>query len=463
MLYNFHAGLQGMDKGYRELVTPFFKYRSGVPLNAAERRGLGRAVKGWTKMTAIGLFGLSLDAIYRDDPEYEEIGSYLRATHWMIKESAGRWWAIPKPFQFAVLSNIFERAFEFAYKDDPLAWERMREGLAEIMVPPLRAPGISVPTELVTNYNLFTERPIVPQHLKGLEPVLQWNAYASEFGLRIGKMLGVSPLKVDHAITGFGASWGRQILNWSNLARDNAADTAPEDTFILRRFLKSSSRGSTSTRKFWDLISQDGGEMELVAQSYKRMKENGTLGNASEYLAGKPESAVAYAILNEAYDAKYKRLHPLRRAQDAITTISKFRQEMALDQVKTIILEEPIPLPGSLKGAVNNVLSRLSMIEARNSLIAVGIRGWKQKAYMDTEPLWAQLEAASPQVYEEMIARFNKAKVYPESGVRAVWAEAQRRILVDREDALLGDLFAEAVTADQPWATTELPQAGQPK
>jgi hypothetical protein len=145
-----------------------------------------------------------------------------------------------------------------------------------------------------------------------------------------------------------------------------------------------------------------------------------------------------------------KRMHPLRRTKDAVTTISKLRQEMALDQVVPILDEEEpaLVLTPKVKGQADDVLSRLSMIEARNGLIAAGVKGWKQKQIMDTAPVWAELEAASPALFEEIQARYDKAKIYSESGVRAAWPEAQQRIMQDREEAILSDLATDARYGD---------------
>lgn len=463
-----NASLQGIDKSARVLIAPLFKLHSGKPLTPGERRQLGAAAKAWAKVSVIGTIGVFQSMLYRDDPEYEEISDYMRATHWMFKlpmegnvkdddglvVSAGGslWLAIPKPFDLAVLSNIFERAYERVYKNDPTAWERMRAGFMEVLAPPTNIPGLDVGAELLSGYDFWREKSIVPEQMQGFEAALQWNAYTSEFGKALGKAINVSPMYIDHAITGFGGSWGRTLLNASNTAlRDNAAEGGPEDWWITRRFVKDASRGSTSSEKFWDLIGRGGGEWDRIANTYKEMTENGALGNADAYLQGKPDSAVAYAILQtQDFTANERRIHPLRRAKDAVTTISKLRQEMTLDRVVPIDDAEagPLALTPKVKGQVDDVLSRLSMIEARNALIATGVPGWAQKRIMDTGPVWRELEAASPVVFEEIQNRYDEAKVYSEAGVRRAWPEAQKRILEERNEAILSDLAGEAKHGD---------------
>lgn len=450
-----NAALQGLDKSARTLIAPYFKHRAGLPMTAAERRELGTATRGWAKVAAIGLFGLGLRALYKDDPQYEEVSDYIRATHWVIMGDGGRIYTIPKPFELAALSNVFERAFEYAYKDDPRAWERLRSDLYETVVPPHRVPALNIPYEMATNYSFFKDAPIVPDNLRGLEPALQWNAYTSELGKKIGAALNVSPIYVDHAITGFSGTWGRSVLGWSNFGRPNQAETGPEDEWITRRFIKDVSRGATSSRQFWDLIAAKHGEWDRVAQSYHQMQENATLGSADAYLQGKDEGAVAYALLNHHFDSNAKRAHPLRRAKDAILTLSKLRQEMVLDRIITSETAEDAPedqaqirLTPHVKGQVDDVLSRLSMMEARNALIAADARGWAQKEVMDTAPVWKELKAASPEMFDEVEARYAKAKVYSEAGVRKQWPAIQERLLKERSEAYIGDLVTDAKYGD---------------
>jgi hypothetical protein len=316
----------------------------------------------------------------------------------------------------------------------------MREGLGDIFIPPLDATAPSLIAELRTNYDFFGGRPIVPQNLRGLEPRLQFNAYTSQFARALGDAVNVSPMYVDHAITGVGGSWGRQILNWSNRAQANAPPAELEDGFITRRFVKHVARGSTSSRRFWDLMARDGGEWETVKQTYQELTATGAAGKADAYLAGKPEDAVAYALINEHFPASIKRLHPMRRGGDAVRVISNARQEISLDGFQLAETEKPAALPGSVKGAADTILSMLAMIEYRNALIGAGARGWKARKLMDTKPVWAELEAASPAVAAEMRARYESARIYDEAAVRATWPEARRRLLADRADALLDDL-----------------------
>lgn len=441
-----NASIQGLDKSVRTLVTPIVKRLLKMPVSPAEERELGTAIKGWAKVV-LGLGGISTAQaiLYHDDPEYQNISPYLRATHWAFKNHNGTWIFVPKPFELAAIGNVIERAFEATYGKDPKAMANMAKGLGMIVLPPTEPTGINLVYELATNYDMFRGKSIVPQEMMGLEPALQARAWTSEFSKKVGRALNVSPLYIDHAIAGFGGSWGRQILDWSNYFRPNAATQGWEDTVITSRFIKEVSRGSTSVNRFWDLYSRNGGEFTRVANTYGAMKDNPTLGDAEQYLSGKSDNVVAFALLNENFKASEKRLSPIRRAGDVITTISKFESEMTNDRIEALSTDEPMALAPAVKAQVDNVLSRLSMMEAQNALQAVKEPGWAQKPVWDTAPVWKELEAASPAVFEEIKARFAKAKIYSESGVRKTWPEVQKRLLQDRGEAYLGDLVTDAI------------------
>ena len=51
--------------------------------------------------------------------------------------------------------------------------------------------------------------------MAGFEPWAQYNAQTSEIAKQLGKAVNISPALIDHAIQGFGASWGRSVTDMS--------------------------------------------------------------------------------------------------------------------------------------------------------------------------------------------------------------------------------------------------------
>lgn len=460
-----NASLQGLDKTLRTTITPWVKLRTGRPLSAQDKKALKVSAQAWVKMTAVGLAGLGLSYIYRDDPEYEEISDYLKATHWMVKYGDGKWVAVPKPFELGFVSNLFERSFEAIYKQDPTAMSRFMDGLYEVTAPPFVGallkgdvkgalrdiPVIGEAAAIATNTDFMTGRPIVPEHMLGLEPSERYTAYTSELAQKLGKAVNISPAVIDHAISGYGGSWGTLIQRFST---DVANDEGPVDTvanMVTRRFIREAARGGTSSRAFWNMIGETTGTMERVSKTYSHMLKNAGVSEASKYVDSMGEDERAYALLNGHFEAEAKRLHPLRRAQDAISAVSQVRKEIAGDKLtriedKKVPIEEreQLVLTPSQRQTAQDILSKIEMVEARNALIAIKAPGWAHRQPMDLDSLHADLALALPQVEEEVLARFEEAKVYDAESVKESWPDVRERILTERQDADFSDIIAGA-------------------
>lgn len=480
-----NAALQGLDStrraftgeretftGYRDLITPYVKAANGSPLSVAERKRVPAAAKTFGKMVTLGLIGLALSMLYKDDEEYEEFNDYMRATHWFFK-IGDTWYRFPKPFDLAIFSQIFEGAFDRMVKDDPRAGEKFLQSLKHTMVPPHEVNVANLYYEMVTGIDTFRNREIVPMDISKLPPELQFGAYTSEVGRMIGSITGMSPQKVDHVMGGLLGTIGRDIqtvsdavLPWANEQVGGAlpgvsdrprAEKSLEDIAIISRFTRRAGRGSLSSETFWKQMKMDGGEYVSAAEGYKTLRNTGRGAEARDLLANVSDDQRAYAVLEGDFTEKEQDINPLNRAKQVMSAMSGLRKEMVLgklykggltpkDAEKKGSEAEEIILPPSKQKIVNEILEDLSMREARNALIVVGLPGWQQKDIMPTEGLMDELAAAAPEVAEELELRLTKGrnKVYPFEGVRKVWGEARDRLLAQGADADLSDLVADA-------------------
>lgn len=442
-----NAGVQGMDKGIRATIAPLFKLRHGHSnLTAAEKRGVRDALWTWAKLMQVGLAGVGLRAIYADDPEFQEINDLIRHTHWPVKLADGEWGVIPKPFELAMFSNVFERGFEKYFLDDASALESMMEGLGEIFTPPHDTP-LATLAELYFGVDSFTGRDIIPERVKGLEPEEMYTEYTSELGRMIGKQLGVSPMYVDHAIKGFGATWGRNLLLAFEKGEGRPDTQSYADRMITRRFVKKVTRGSNSELKFWELMNRDQGALFVAANQFKTFVDAGQSERALEYIGGKSEDERAYAMLTY-HGSPEKRLHPINRAQDMVSVISKFRRELYSNTITPTGRNKLDYMTPGQRGAVDTIISYVKMVAYRNALVAAGVRGWENKERMSEDDLWDELETLNPQVYKELQTRLDKKKVYSEKAVLELWPRAKEIVLADpfKSEAKLKRLTALART-----------------
>ena len=414
-----NAALQGLDKSARVLTAggnlkAVLAPLSKAPRTEAERRAVAHAFKAWAKVSALGALGLGLRALYADDPEYQEIGDRLRATHWIFK-AGGEWVFVPKPFELATLSNILERGFEGTVLGDPTAGERLLSDMSHTIAPPSEIPALSVPFHLAANRD-YLGRPIVPDHLKGtVDPERQFTAYTSDLGKLIGRTFGLSPAQVDYVVTGFGGSLGRYGLQGSNLigeaitGRPRTA-SGPEDWFLSRRFVREPARGSTSQAEFWNNVSRDGGDMTRAEGTFRSLMRDGGDQEAITYLNSLPPDQRAYVVAKVFSVDGSSRDHPMVRAQAAVSVYGDFRTALRDGELRGAD-GQPIPLDPRQRREIDSALSDLSMAEMRNALIEAGVTGWAQKEPMDSYAIASRIGATSPDVARELWTWLGQARV----------------------------------------------------
>lgn len=450
-----NSSLQGLNKAFRvgtaegaftKAVLPYFKLKAKRPLSARDKANMGTAIRAWTAASALGVAAGSLTMLYRGDPEYQEIPERIRATHYAFRDEGGTWRLMPKAYETGIVSNLFERAVEKVYNHDPEAMTEFRDSIYTVTAPPMQIPVVDEYYNLRDNVD-ENGVPVVSKKLQGLEPWAQYNSNTSETAKAIGKLLNISPLKVSHAINGFGGSWGKTIQDTSS---DIVKGQSPFDavtTSFSRRFMWDFTKGSESTDKFWSLVSDSNGKMANTAKTYSDFFKDGGQADADKVLVGKDDNTKAYALLLTHFDADVKRLHPLYRAKEVIGLVNQMNRDIIDNDLRAIETDkEPaedqikIDIPQSLREPVHKLLSKLSAYEARNALKTIETPRWAELDYGDTESLRAELRALSPEVADELEARMEAKTIYDDQAVRESWPEVKSRVLQDRSEADFGDL-----------------------
>jgi hypothetical protein len=438
-------------KGLRFALGAYFKNINNLPLSRLEQQQLRTGRAAWLKMMSLGLIGAALWAIFRDDPDYQEAGEYLRTTGWVIPTGDGKIFYIPKPFELALVSNAVERGLEFA-TGDSTAMDRFIRGVGFALTPPTAPPAVVTAFEIAANYDFFTGRPIVPEYTKALAPQLQYDNYTSSIAKWVGGVTGQSPLVVDHIMSGLGASAYRDISTMLNAA--DPSRPMPDETEwpILRRFVRDVRRGSSSAQDFWAQASNTSGKLEQGKATYKRYMEMGNQPAANRFLDTLKADERAYAVLMTDFKPEEKRLNPFYRARQVTTIVSGMRREnsseLGLGDTTREALpgEEPMTfqLSRGIRTQVDDILSEIARREVRNTMIATGQPGWGDKEVLDLQPTLDMLLAVSPDTYDEYERRRVKAKVYDAEAVYEYWPEVRDRLNSDGPDAILSDAVAVA-------------------
>jgi hypothetical protein len=443
-------------KGLGFALGAYFKNINNLPLSRLEQQQLRTGRAAWLKMMSLGLIGAALWAIFRDDPDYQEAGEYLRTTGWVFPgwvfgQKEGTIVYAPKPFELALISNAVERGLELA-TGDTTAIDRFKRGVAFALTPPTAPPAIQSVVEIAANYDFFTGRQVVPDHMQALAPQLQYDNYTSSIAKWVGGATGQSPLVVDHILGGLGASAYRDISTMLNAA--DPSRPMPDETEwpILRRFVRDVRKGSASAQDFWAQASNTSGKLERAKATYKRYQDVGNEPAANRFLSTLNADERAYAILMTEFKPEEKRLNPFYRARQVTTIVSGMRRENSSELGLGDTTREPVEGEGPLtfqisrgvRTQIDDILSELARREVRNTMIATGQPGWQDKEVLPLEPTLDMLLAVSPDTYDEYQRRRVKAKVYDAQSVYDYWPEVRDRLNSDGPDAVLSDAVAVA-------------------
>lgn len=429
-------------KGLKFALGAYFKNINNLPLSRIEKQQLNTGRKAWLKMISLGLISAAIHFIWRDDPDYQEAGEQLRVTGWVIPMGEGRVAYIPKPFELALIANAVERGLEFA-SGDKTSVDRFLRGVAMTMTPPTSPPAVQTIYETIANKDFFTGREIVPSYMQTLEPELQYDNYSTNFAKWLGGTFNMSPMQIDHVMSGLGASAYRDINTMVNAADPTRPAPDNTDLPIIRRFVRDVRRGSTSAQDFWAQASTTSGKLERAAQSYKRYVDNGNELAANRYLSTLSGDERAYATLMTHFKPEEKRLNPFYRARQLTTIVSGMRREMSSDLglADTTLKDvaETFKMTATQKQQVDELLSEIARREVRNTLIATSQTGWAGKEILPLDDTLDMLATVSPDTYDEYQRRRAKAKVYDAQSVYDYWPDVRDRLNADGEFAILSD------------------------
>jgi hypothetical protein len=438
----FNANIQGMRKALsvgsaggqlHRLLAPLGR---NAPQTPGETAAFVKAYKLWGKMAAVGVAGASLTALYLHDPEYREFDDRERATYWFYKNGK-TWVKLPKPFELAALSNIFERATERHFGEDPTAWERMRKGLAEILLPPVQTPVVNVPFEIAKNKD-YAGRPIVPENVRGkVDPEMQFSSYTSELGKKLGQVFNVSPAIVDHAINGFLGTWGRDVEHASNHFRPgDHASTGLIDQPGIGAFVAAPERGTASAATFWKLMASDGGKMTEAEGTFRALMKQDDAPAAVAYLKKLDPPTRGY-VLSQVFTEKGSgKINPLERARLANSVVSSLRRDLAEGQPIRGVSGRPIALTADERRKADEALGKLQMAELSNGLKGAGVKGWAQRDWMTRRDAMDALDKASPPLKQLLSLRMKSDKVPPPQVSGEAWPLLEKRLTNLSDDQL---------------------------
>lgn len=213
-------------------------------------------------------------AAYNDIPEWEKENAIIIVPPNPTQDAQGRWNVIKVPLsqEIARLSSVVRRPIEAAHGLDPVKFGEMANAMLSTVSPvdtssPSKVASSLIPQALkptiedLTNTNLFTGNKVVPEYLKALPPEMQVNKGTTSTAKGIGKLLNISPLRVENFVRSTFGGLGSEALHYGDVAM-NKAGLIPADQVkgtgsgeaTLNRFFKAS--GGEDANKVYGAINR---------------------------------------------------------------------------------------------------------------------------------------------------------------------------------------------------------------
>ena len=223
-------------------------------------------------------------------------------------------------------------------KGPPRSWDDIGRSIFNIVLPSqvsspqeITSPVGKTTIELLTNRDLFRGMNIVPDPLHALPPEEQVRPWTTALSRGIGRVLGVSPAKVEYAILNVTGGAGKAVLSGTDfLARRAGIQGAqvPE--------------GTSATTDFLNL-----GRDSIFGRLYR---EKGDQVNQSTRDATKNAlpDIVRGALVNLRSDPEYQALNPAQQAEES-RKLSLAVERLVLEAQDTSVFESASATGGELK------------------------------------------------------------------------------------------------------------------
>lgn len=450
-----NAHFQGLDKAYRTMVQPLLDRALGNQVLTTDAVEFRNALMSWGKVFGVGgTLGAGWAALNAGSEAYRDASPQLKGTHLVIP-FGNKVILVPKPFELSLGFTAGEYAYQRFAQDDPRAATQFAQAAWDVLAPPnpvTDIPIIRTPIELSTGKSLFTGRDIVPDTIARRTPAEQYTDRTSALAKYIGRLIGVSPIKVDYAVGAAFGTWGRDAMALSQGVDQDTPAANWDDAVFFRRFIKDPTRTSDVTTKYWDLMGQTTGKYNQNVASYDNLVKTFHDAEAEKFVAKLPSSEKAFVILKSAanedgkpaFNADQKRLHPLVRASDAVTLLNGLRRDLVGNTFNTFESGQPLKIdPTTRRDLIDNI-RELAQLEMRNAFVVMKEPGYVGRPIISTETSMQKIRALSPVVADEIAARYATAKIYTTDAVAAAYPRLQQELVRDGSEADLGALAFDA-------------------
>lgn len=223
----FGAYLQSMNVAAKVIAG-----KGIAPMEKAEARRVLAST-----FVKVMIAGFIYNVLISEDEDYKKLDTSVRDKKLLIPGSGGL--SLPVRgdiFTFAskiLPEHIYQMTMAEGTEDGTKAKKALYNGLANALLGPNVLPQFGKPIlEVMTNYNFFTDRPIVGQGLEELQPQYQYSVNTSELSKVMGTAMGVSPMKIDHLLKAyFGYTAGLGLMATDQVMSAASGKALPDKSF----------------------------------------------------------------------------------------------------------------------------------------------------------------------------------------------------------------------------------------
>lgn len=346
-----NARFQGVDVFYRAGKGD---YSANSELN--RRRAMQSFYTRALMLSSLtGLYYLMVS----DDDQYKEQSEVVRDNNWVLPTSSGVPVLLSIPFEVGFFFKTLPEtllAATIGDKSSKETRETIQRGIVSTLeINPLGVQIISPIVEASMNKSFYTQRDIVPYYMEmNVATGLQDRVSTSEISKFIGAELGISPIKIDHVLTGYGGTLGGYalsaidtLLRSEMVTGDDAAKMPtlrPYEYPIIKRFF-GSKEGSGLREDAYDLYR----EINKVVTTSNKLRKEGRGEELEAYLSSKGH---LLDLKSDVYTVK-KALDQARRYREEIlrSDINPDRKTEMLDDLNARLNEYLKVVPNLKKAA----------------------------------------------------------------------------------------------------------------
>ena len=249
-----NASIQGFDKFFRT-----FDFRK--PYRKESMKALAR-------LFLCGMLpALLLAGIHSGDDWWEELPDWQKETNWILGKVGNTIIRIPKGQDIGLrfFSNLIEKAMDRSKHKAGDYFKPVWDSLPD-MIPTALLPII----EATANHSYFTGAPVVPKYQEKLPAYLQFGNETSSFAKFVGKVIGVSPRKVEHVLFGYTGNMGKGLLGvYDTIAGNQSLNTNLNEAPVISGFTAIPYKQSKTVNDFYDKFD----EQQRLNEEFKLTKK----------------------------------------------------------------------------------------------------------------------------------------------------------------------------------------------